>query len=344
MKILITGIAGFIGFHLARKLSKDGFEIVGIDNLNEYYDVNYKLLRLKELGICKVNNRRINYKSKSYENLYFSKIDINENEAVYRLFKKHKPEIVIHLAAQAGVRYSISNPDEYIETNILGFYNIINAARLYNIKNFFYASSSSVYGDSSKLPFNENENVDQPVSLYAASKKANELIAHSFSNIYNLKCVGLRFFTVYGPFGRPDMAYFDFTNSIFNEKAIKVFNNGNLTRDFTYIDDIIESISRLVVLYTQTHVENLNYEIFNIGNSDPIKLLDFIKTIENCIEKKAKLEFIDMQEGDVHNTYSDSSKLYSKIGFIPKTKLKDGIINFINWFIEVHKKSENVLK
>jgi UDP-glucuronate 4-epimerase len=343
VKILITGTAGFIGFHLSKKMVECGFEVYGIDNLNDYYDVNYKLLRLSELGIKLENKQESEIKSSIYSNFSFSKIDIRDNISLNEFFKKHKPELVVHLAAQAGVRYSLSNPDEYLTNNIVGFYNIINATRLNNVDTFFYASSSSVYGDSSVLPFSEIENVDKPVSLYAASKKTNELIAHTFSNLYNLKTVGLRFFTVYGPYGRPDMAYFDFTKSILNGTEIKVFNNGNLSRDFTYIDDIVKGIMLLLNTYNVKSKNNIsNYEIFNIGNSQPIKLLDFIKTIEECLGVNAILNFVDMQKGDVHNTYSDSSKLYSITNFKPQTKLIDGVFEFVSWY-KNHHNSEGIV-
>lgn len=337
MKIIVTGVAGFIGFHLSKKLIESKNEVYGIDNLNDYYDVRYKQLRLVELGINSLDTTSSIINSSIYENFFFSKIDINETNEIHDFISFVKPDLIIHLAAQAGVRYSLSNPDEYIKNNIIGFYNVINSAILFNIRNFFYASSSSVYGDSSKLPFCEDENVDKPVSLYAASKKTNELIAHTFSNLYDIRTVGLRFFTVYGPYGRPDMAYFDFTNSILSKKPIKVFNNGNLTRDFTYIDDIVRSIELLVKKYTSDAGDKINkYEIFNIGNSKPVKLIDFIRTIEECIGEKALLEFVEMQKGDVHNTYSDSSKLQKAINFKPQTELKTGVKKFINWYKENH--------
>jgi UDP-glucuronate 4-epimerase len=338
MKILITGMAGFIGFHLSKKLADDGNEVIGIDNLSNYYDVKYKLLRLNELGIDCNNSKSITFKSKVYKNLTFLKIDITNKDLLENSFKLYNPDVVIHLAAQAGVRYSITNPDEYLNNNIIGFYNVINATILVGVNIFFYASSSSVYGDSSILPFKESENVDKPVSLYAASKKTNELIAHTFSNLHKIKTVGLRFFTVYGPYGRPDMAYFDFTTSILNRKKIKVFNNGNLSRDFTYIDDIVESIDLLLKNYTNDKEnENLLYEIYNIGNSNPIKLLDFIRSIEKCLGEEAILDYVEMQKGDVHNTFSDSSKLFSKIGFTPKVKIDKGILEFTKWYKTVHK-------
>jgi UDP-glucuronate 4-epimerase len=337
MKILITGVAGFIGFHLSKKLIESGNEVFGIDNLNDYYDVKYKIQRLGILGINYIENSELIIKSSKYKNLYFNKLDINENDKIISLFKSYNPDLVIHLAAQAGVRYSLTNPDEYIKNNIVGFYNVINAARLNNIRNFFYASSSSVYGDSSKLPFNEEDNADKPVSLYAASKKTNELIAHTFSSLYEIRTVGLRFFTVYGPYGRPDMAYFDFTNSILKNKTIKVYNNGNLTRDFTYVDDIVFSIDLLIKKYNSEPISlGSKYNIYNIGNSNPVQLIDFIKTIEGCVGQKAILDFVDMQKGDVHNTYSDSTKLFSAINFQPQTDLKAGVSEFVKWFKEIH--------
>jgi UDP-glucuronate 4-epimerase len=338
MKILVTGGAGFIGFHLTKFLVEQGNEIFAIDNINDYYDKKYKYERLRLLGFNETLIENETVKSSVYNNLKFSKIDIINRDNLNQLFEFFKPEVVIHLAAQAGVRYSISNPDEYINSNILGFFNVIENCRHNSVRTFFYASSSSVYGDSSILPFSENENADKPVSLYAASKRSNELIAYSYSSLFSLETIGLRFFTVYGPLGRPDMAYFNFTKAILNDEAITVFNHGNLSRDFTYIDDIVQSIVKLLESTKSNFMANEGkYQVFNIGNSSPVSLIKFIETIEQCIGKKAQLKFSNMQKGDVHDTYSDSSKLFSKINFKPDTTLLSGINQFVIWYKSFHK-------
>lgn len=336
MKILITGGAGFIGFHLAKKLLESDNIIVVLDNLNDYYDISYKLNRLEILGLSNRSGANIKEHSIKYSNLVFYNSDICEKEFIDMLFESHDFDFVIHLAAQAGVRYSIENPQVYINSNIVGFHNILESSQKFGVKNFIYASSSSVYGDLSKLPFSENENVDKPTSLYAATKKANELIAHTYSHLFGIRTIGLRFFTVYGPYGRPDMAYFTFTKSILNGDVIKVFNNGNLTRDFTYIDDIVLSIEHLVDLINKGKYKFSNYEVFNIGNSDPVKLFDFIAILEDCLGKKAKFELINMQKGDVHDTFSDSKKLYYAINFTPNFKLSEGLKFFVDWYIRFH--------
>jgi len=337
MKILITGVAGFIGFHLAKKLLEGDNEIIGVDNINSYYDISYKYKRLEILGINTVNIQTNTLeKSSKYLNFNFYKTDICNEIIIQSIFEKQNFNIVIHLAAQAGVRYSLENPNEYILSNIVGFHNIIEFSKRFGVKNFIYASSSSVYGDSSKVPFSENENVDKPASLYAATKKTNELIAHTYSYLYGMKTIGLRFFTVYGPLGRPDMAYFSFTKSILNNETIRVFNNGNLSRDFTYIDDIILSIKSIVELIDTNNYRFENYEVFNIGNSNPIKLLDFIEILELNLEKKAIIEFTNMQKGDVHGTFSDSNKLYSAIKFKPSITLFSGLKLFVEWYKQFH--------
>jgi UDP-glucuronate 4-epimerase len=311
MNILITGAAGFIGYHLCKKLLDEGNIILGVDNLNSYYNPKLKLNRLNQL--------------KSYNNFKFEKIDISNRKLITSVFKKFKPNKVINLAAQAGVRYSLQNPYAYIDSNLVGFLNILELCRQNETEGFIYASSSSVYGENKKIPFSIKDRVDKPISLYAASKKANELIAYSYSHLYDLHTTGLRFFTVYGPWGRPDMAYYIFTKKILNEEPISVFNNGNMKRDFTFIDDII--------LGTKTAIEkNYKFEIFNLGNNKSINLLDFIKTIENKLNKKAIINFEPMQSGDVKETYADISESEEKLGFKPKISINEGIPKFIEWY------------
>ena len=341
MKILVTGTAGFIGFHLAKRLLSGGNELVGLDNINNYYDVLLKYLRLKETGIEKDS---VEYgklvQSKTFDKYRFVKANLEDREFLDNLFIKEKFDIVVNLAAQAGVRYSIENPHTYIESNIVGFMNILECCRHNNIKHLIYASSSSVYGNSNTIPFSENDRVDYPISLYAASKKANELMAHTYSHLYNLPTTGLRFFTVYGPYGRPDMALFLFANAIIEGKPIKVFNNGDLSRDFTYIDDIIEGVVR--VINNKQTIESCNcgldsqspyYRIFNIGRSQPVPLMDFIRALEDTIGKKAILEMYPMQQGDVKITYADTTDLEQAVGYKPSTTLKEGIRNFVEWYL-----------
>ncbi len=332
-KILVTGAAGFIGSALIFKLLGKYEQIIGIDNLNSYYDTNLKLSRLDEI------KKRIG--SKSFWK--FEKCDIAEKESINLLLKKYKPNIVVNLAAQAGVRFSIKNPHEYIRSNILGFSNVIEACKENNVRNFIYASSSSVYGGNLNMPFHEDYQVDHPLSLYAASKKSNELIAHSYSHIYGMPCTGLRLFTVYGPWGRPDMAPMIFTKSIFNEEPIDVFNNGKMQRDFTYIDDVIDAILSLCdrpaepnknfnSLYPQASNSLAPYRVFNIGNSVPIQLLEFIKCLEKEIGKKAIINFRPLQIGDVISTSSDISNIKKFIDFSPKINIEDGLKLFIDWY------------
>ena len=334
MTILITGTAGFIGFHITKRLLNEGFEVVGLDNLNPYYDVKLKNSRLnilKELS-----------KKKSVKFSFF-KEDLENQNFLTELFNKFTFNEVLNLAAQAGVRYSIENPSAYINSNILGFSNLLEVCRKNNIQQLIYASSSSVYGGNKNLPFSEEHNVDHPVSLYAASKKANELMAHSYSHLYGIPTTGLRFFTVYGPWGRPDMALFLFTKSILNKEPIKIFNKGDMIRDFTFIDDITESLFR-VINKKATSDSNFDYlqpspssswapyRIFNIGNSNPINLMDFISTIEEILGCEAKKEFLDMQPGDVASTSADTALLENWIGFKPRTSIKEGIKKFIDWY------------
>ncbi|MFI3620600.1 NAD-dependent epimerase [Vagococcus fluvialis] len=336
--ILVTGVAGFIGFHLTKRLVEENFNVVGIDNLNDYYDKSLKYSRLKILNL--------------FDNFEFEQIDLKDKENLDKLFQNNKFDYVINLAAQAGVRYSIENPYAYVESNLVGFMNILEACRTYPVKHLLYASSSSVYGGNEKTPFSTNDNVDHPVSLYAATKKSNELLAHSYSHLYNIPTTGLRFFTVYGPFGRPDMAYFSFTKNIFEEKEIKVFNEGKMRRDFTYIDDIVESVFRLIDCVPKSNLnwsEDIGisasfapYKIYNIGNSEPETLLDFIETIEDKVGKKANKKFVGMQDGDVKQTFADTSDLEKTINFKPQTTLSDGIESFVNWYKEYYKEDGKI--
>jgi len=336
MKILITGAAGFIGFHLVRRLITKGFEIVGLDNINDYYDVNLKYARLKEQGISKA---RIKYgellQSEEITNYRFIKLNLEDKGQIDSLFQNEKFDIVINLAAQAGVRYSIENPYAYVNSNLVGFMNILEACRHNPVQHIYYASSSSVYGKNKKVPFSEKDNVDSPVSLYAATKKANELLAASYHNLYQIPCTGLRFFTVYGPWGRPDMAYYSFTEAILKDQVIKVFNNGNLKRDFTFIDDIINSLALLIEV-DQREITKLN-RVLNIGNNKPETLLDFINILENEIGLEAKKEYVPMQPGDVYETYADISQLTKITKYSPEVSLKDGLKKFFSWYKNYYK-------
>ena len=310
-KILITGAAGFIGSHICKSFLNDNHEIYGIDNLNDYYDVNLKKNRLKTFS--------------NHTNFTFNEIDISNYTELANIFSKFKPDYVINLAAQAGVRYSLKNPFSYLNSNLVGFLNVIELCKDYSIKKLIYASSSSVYGENTKIPFSENDITDTPLSLYAATKKSNELIAYSYSKLFNICCIGLRFFTVYGPWGRPDMAYFSFTEKIIKNEAIDVYNNGDMKRDFTYIDDIVDGV-RL------TLERKDSYEIFNLGNNKPEKLMDLISYLENFLNKKAKINFLPMQPGEVYQTYADIDKSNEILGYSPKVNLEDGINQFIKWY------------
>lgn len=329
MKILVTGVAGFIGMHSAKKLLDDGHEIIGIDNLNDYYDINLKEDRLKTL--------------EGYKSFRFLKLDIKDQKDVIDLFKKESPQRVLHLAAQAGVRYSIENPYVYIDSNIQGFINILEGCRAIKTEHLVFASSSSVYGGNAKIPFNEHDNVDHPVSLYAATKKANELMAHTYSHLYQIPTTGLRFFTVYGPWGRPDMSPMLFTKAILADEPIQVFNHGDMMRDFTYIDDIVASVNETLF---KTAIPNSNfdarhpdpatshapYRIFNIGNSQPVPLMQFIETIEDALGKKAIKKMMGMQAGDVKITSADTSELNQWVNFKPNTSIKEGVKRFVDWY------------
>nr|WP_319397865.1 NAD-dependent epimerase/dehydratase family protein [uncultured Carboxylicivirga sp.] len=322
-KILITGAAGFIGFHLSQLLAKNGYNIIGIDSLNEYYDVQLKFDRLKIL--------------RDLPNFKFRSVNICEKDTLDELFSEEKFDIVINLAAQAGVRYSIDKPYKYIDSNLIGFINILEACRNNPVKHLIYASSSSVYGNTQEIPFSVSNRTDEPVSLYAATKKANEMMAHSYAALYKIPMTGLRFFTVYGPWGRPDMAYFSFTNKILKDQTIQVFNNGDLERDFTYIDDITAAIEKLIDLpFDKDEEKEKPYRLFNIGNNKPVKLMDFITTLEKHIGKEAPKEFLPMQKGDVYRTYADITDLEERIHFKPHTSIDEGLSKFVSWYKEYY--------
>lgn len=334
-KILITGVAGFIGSNLAAYWLEKGAEVIGIDNLNDYYDVKLKQSRLQKL--------------ESYKNFLFSKADIADMDVMRKIFKEKEPEIVVNLAAQAGVRYSIENPDSYIQSNLIGFYNILECCRhsyddgKKGVEHLVYASSSSVYGSNKKIPYSTNDKVDNPVSLYAATKKSNELMAHAYSNLYGIPSTGLRFFTVYGPAGRPDMAYFGFTNKMLKGEKIQIFNHGDMYRDFTYIDDIITGLSKVMEKAPEANEDGVRYKIYNIGNNQPESLMYFVETLEQClmdagvIAEPAQKEFLPMQPGDVYQTYADVDELVRDFGFKPKTSLKEGLTKFAQWYAEYYK-------
>lgn len=328
-KILVTGAAGFIGFHLAARLADEGRRVIGIDNLNSYYDVDLKKARLAEL------EKRPDFK--------FLKIDICQRDELNDLFKQEGFDVVVNMAAQAGVRYSLENPHAYVDANIAGFVNLLECCRHNEVSHFVFASSSSVYGANTKMPFSVHDNVDHPVSLYAASKKANELMAHTYSHLYGLACTGLRFFTVYGPWGRPDMALFLFTKAILNNEPIKVFNHGRMRRDFTYIDDIIEGVVRVMAKKPEPDPDwtgdspdpgtsYVSYRIYNIGNNRSEQLMDFIGILEEVLGKEAKKEYLDLQPGDVPATYADIDDLYDAVGFRPVTSIETGIRRFVDWY------------
>jgi UDP-glucuronate 4-epimerase len=329
MKILVTGTAGFIGYHLAKKLLERGDEVVGIDNINDYYDVNLKYGRLKELGIDHTKIRENQpLASSTFPKHTFVKLDLADKEQMEALFKKEKFDAVCSLAAQAGVRYSLENPHAYIESNIQGFMNILEGCRENGIKNLSYASSSSVYGLNKEQPFKTSDQVDKPISIYAATKKSNELMAHTYSHLFGISTTGLRFFTVYGPWGRPDMAPMLFADAILNDRAIKIFNNGDMSRDFTYIDDIVDGCIKVI----DNPNEKDLYQIYNIGNNAPVQLMDFIKALENSLEKEAEKEYLPMQPGDVKSTYADVSGLIDDFDYKPDTSIQDGVDSFAKWY------------
>ena len=347
-KGLVTGAAGFIGFHLVDKLVKLNLNVFGLDIINSYYDINLKYDRLKEHGIEKKNLKKNNIvKSSKYENYHFIKADLADHNFIVDFMIKNDFDFVVNLAAQPGVRYSIDNPQAYTHSNINGFLSILEGCRNSNVKNLIYASTSSLYGLNSKMPLNEDDFTSHPMALYAATKKANELMAHSYSHLYKIPTTGLRFFTVYGPWGRPDMSYFLFANAIINKKPIKIFNHGNMIRDFTFIDDIIESIFRLIKRPAKENKSwdsnnplvsssSAPYQIFNIGNSEPVKLMDFISCIETELKIVAKKKFLEIQPGDVLMTHSDTSSLYDYIGYKPKINFEAGIRKFTKWFLNYY--------
>lgn len=335
-KILVTGAAGFIGFHLCKKLLSLGYAVIGLDNLNNYYDVSLKFDRLQELGIEKQEASYYNQicSSTKYANFEFIQLKLEDRVYLPKLFQKYQFDQVCNLAAQAGVRYSIENPEVYADSNISGFLNVLECMRHHQVKKLVFASSSSVYGNNDKVPFIETDCVDEPISVYAATKKTNELLAHTYSHLYDIQSIGLRFFTVYGPWGRPDMAIFLFTNAILNNRPIKVFNNGNLSRDFTYIDDIIEGVVKTI----QHDMPNsARYGIFNIGNSKPVALKDFISAIEKTTKKKARKEMLPMQPGDVLTTWADTTKLQKDFNYQPTTSVEKGIEEFVAWYTTYYK-------
>lgn len=325
VKILVTGAAGFIGFHLSQKLLDLGYQVLGIDNLNDYYDVALKQARLSQLV--------------DHPNFEFQKLELSNPSTTAAIFKSFNPEIVVHLAAQAGVRYSLQNPHAYVDSNLVAFVNILEGCRHHQIKHLVYASSSSVYGANTKVPFSVDDPVNTPVSFYAATKRANELMAYSYSHLYQIPITGLRFFTVYGPWGRPDMAYFSFTRNILARQTIDIFNNGNMRRDFTYIDDIIEGIIRVIAKPPQPELQSNSsnipvppHRIYNIGNNQPVKLLHFLKVLENCLGIKAEKRFLPMQPGDVIETYADIDDLMRDTGFKPETSIEIGLSRFVDWY------------
>lgn len=314
---LVTGAAGFIGFHLARRLLALGCTVIAVDNLNDYYEVSLKEERLRLLA-C--------------ERFTFYRTDLANYSELDSLFKRHGIEYVINLAAQAGVRYSIDNPYAYLQSNLVGFLNILELCRHHEVKHLVYASSSSVYGLNSKIPYSTSDKVDSPVSLYAATKKSNELMAHAYTHLYHIPSTGLRFFTVYGPYGRPDMAYFSFSKRIMEEKSIKVFNKGDMWRDFTYIDDIIAALERIIPNPPKANECGDQYKVYNIGNNKPVRLSRFVEILEHCLGKEANKEYLPMQDGDVYQTYADVTDLIADFDFKPDTTLEQGLENFVSWF------------
>ncbi|NJB35370.1 NAD-dependent epimerase [Croceivirga sp. JEA036] len=338
MKILVTGAAGFIGYHLSKKLIASGHIVVGLDNVNDYYNPQLKFDRLKELGIEQLEAEAYNNCTTStlHNNLFkFIRLNLEDREALPKLFEQENFDQVCNLAAQAGVRYSIENPESYVDSNIVGFLNILECCRHHKIEHLVYASSSSVYGLNDKIPFDVDDRVDNPISLYAASKKSNELMAHTYSHLYGFKTTGLRFFTVYGPWGRPDMALFLFTDAILNNKPIKVFNNGKMERDFTYIDDIVEGIFR--VLQKPIDKNSSNYQLYNIGNNNAVKLMDFIEAIEKHTGKIAEKNLLPMQPGDVYKTWANVDALIQDYDYAPNTSLDKGVMAFVEWYKNYYK-------
>lgn len=324
---LITGGAGFIGFYLSKALLEKGAAVIGIDNLNDYYEVSLKEDRLAIL--------------KEFSGYHFVKGDIADKDTVFQVFQEYRPQIVVNLAAQAGVRYSIDNPDAYIQSNIIGFFNILEGCRHFPVEHLVFASSSSVYGGNKKVPFSTQDQVDKPVSLYAATKKSNELMAYSYSKLYHIPLTGLRFFTVYGPMGRPDMAYFKFAKKIMADEPIQIYNNGDMLRDFTYIEDIVTGVENILCNPPAEDENGASYKIYNIGNNKPEKLMDYIAVLEKCLGKEAKKEYLPMQPGDVYETYADVSELMKDYGFKPSTTIEEGLGSFAKWFRQYYASEYN---
>lgn len=315
-KVLVTGTAGFIGFHYSNLLLNSGYSVLGIDNLNSYYDISLKESRLDLL--------------RKFSSFHFEKTELNNYEKLKALFEKFQPDVVVHLAAQAGVRYSLQNPLTYADSNLSGFVNILECCRNFNVKHLVFASSSSVYGANTKVPFSESDTVEKPISLYAATKRANELMAYTYSHLFKIPCTGLRFFSVYGEWGRPDMAYFKFTKSILNNEPIEVYAEGKLERDFTYVGDVVNAIKQ--VMYLLPENEGVSHKIYNIGNHHPHSVNEFIELLENIMGKKAKINYLPMQKGDVIKTYADISEIKNAVGFEPSTTLKSGLRKFVEWY------------
>jgi UDP-glucuronate 4-epimerase len=338
--ILVTGAAGFIGFHLAKALIKQGYTVVGLDNINAYYDVNLKYARLNELGIDRAEAEVFNKLCISASHgvkMKFIRMNLEDRNALPKLFKELKFDMVCNLAAQPGVRYSLENPEAYIDSNINGFLNILECCRHHNVKRLVYASSSSIYGNSATVPFHESANVDKPISLYAATKKSNELMAHTYAHLYGIETIGLRFFTVYGPWGRPDMAMFLFTDAIINNRPIKVFNKGKLSRDFTYIDDIVSGVVNTLLVDAK---DSALYKLYNIGNSAPVQLMDFIHAIESKLGVEAQKQMLPMQPGDVNQTWADVRALQNDYNYTPNTTVEEGVAAFVEWYQSNYKTNE----
>ncbi len=343
--VLVTGAAGFIGHHLSKLLIKSGYRVVGIDNINDYYDVNLKYARLKDMNI---NNSDIQYNEPLEGDITFLKLDLIDKDNILELFKKYRFDYVVNLAAQAGVRYSLINPHSYVDSNITGFLNILEGCRAYPVKHLVYASSSSVYGLNQNIPFKTSDHTDHPLAMYAASKKANEMMAHSYAQLYNISSTGLRFFTVYGPWGRPDMALHIFTKAIVEDKEFEVFNFGEMSRDFTYVDDIVESVKRLIPKppkpnnpaydpkYPNPAVSSAPYQLFNVGNNSPVALMDYVHAVEKALGKKGKIVYKELQPGDVPSTYADVQSLFDYIDFKPSTTIEEGIKIFVDKYLELN--------